>query len=161
MDDAPEQPDISDVQHLLDRRGPKTEKARIEEIVWSSRFRIHHRVADHYRNGHVLLTGDAAHVHSPAGGQGMNTGIQDAIMLGHVLTKVLSGQAEEGLLDTYEQRRRPVGLHVVALTDRMTHVATLRNRWSRLVRNTLLRLLSRIPIVERWFAGELAELRYN
>jgi 2-polyprenyl-6-methoxyphenol hydroxylase-like FAD-dependent oxidoreductase len=161
MNDAPEHPDISDVQRLLDTRGPQTEKARIEEIVWSSRFRIHHRVAEHYRNGHVLLTGDAAHVHSPAGGQGMNTGIQDAVMLGHVLAKVLSGQVGEIELDTYEQRRRPVGLHVVTLTDRMTRVATLHNYWSRLVRNTLLRLLSRIPTIERWLAGELAELRYN
>jgi hypothetical protein len=64
-------------------------------------------------------------VHSPAGGQSMNTGIQDAITLGHVLAKVLSGQVAESWLDTYEHRRRPVGLHVVALTDRITRVATL------------------------------------
>ncbi len=100
LDDAPARPGITDVQHLLDTRGPQTERARIEEIVWSSRFRIHHRVADRYRNSRELLAGDAAHVHSPAGGQGMNTGIQDAIMLGEVLAKVLSGQAQESWLDT-------------------------------------------------------------
>jgi 2-polyprenyl-6-methoxyphenol hydroxylase-like FAD-dependent oxidoreductase len=161
LDDAPERPSITDVQRLLDTRGPQTERARIEEIVWSSRFRIHHRVADRYRNGRVLLAGDAAHVHSPAGGQGMNTGIQDAIMLGHVLAKVLSGQAPESWLDTYERRRRPVGQHVVALTDRMTRVATLRSRWARLIRNALLRLVGRIPAVQRRLAQELAELRYK
>ncbi len=161
MDNAPEQPSIKDMQHILDTRGPQTEKAYIEEMTWSSRFRIHHRVADHYRNGRVLLMGDAAHVHSPAGGQGMNTGIQDAVMLGHVLAKVISEQAEESWLDTYEQKRRPVGLHVVALTDRMTHVATMRNHWAQLVRNTLLRLLSHIPAIERRLGGELAELRYS
>ncbi len=161
MDNAPEHPSIMDVQHLLDTRGPQTERAHIEDIAWSSRFRIHHRVADRYRNGRVLLAGDAAHVHSPAGGQGMNTGIQDATMLGQVLAKVLSGQAAESWLDTYEQRRRPVGQHIVALTDRMTRVATLRNHWARLVRNTILHLVGRIPAVRRRLATELAELRYR
>lgn len=161
LDDAPEHPGINDVQHLLDTRGPKTERADIEEIAWSSRFRIHHRVADRYRNGRVLLAGDAAHVHSPAGGQGMNTGIQDAITLGQVLAKVLSGQEPESWLDTYEQRRRPVGQHVVALTDRMTRVATLQNRWARLIRNTMVLLVGRIPAVQRRIARELAELRYR
>jgi 2-polyprenyl-6-methoxyphenol hydroxylase-like FAD-dependent oxidoreductase len=118
-------------------------------------------VADRYRNGRVLLAGDAAHVHSPAGGQGMNTGIQDAIMLGQVLAKVLSWQAPESWLDTYERRRRPVGQHVVALTDRMTRVATLRSRWARLIRNRILRLVGSIPAVQRRFAQELAELRYR
>jgi len=161
MDNAPEHPGMTDVQRLLDTRGPQTVRARIEEIAWSSRFRIHHRVADHYRNGRVLLAGDAAHVHSPAGGQGMNTGIQDAIMLGQVLAKVLSGQAAESWLDTYEQKRRPVGQHIVALTDRMTRVATLRSHWARSLRNTVLRAAGRIPAARRRFAEEMAELRYH
>jgi 2-polyprenyl-6-methoxyphenol hydroxylase-like FAD-dependent oxidoreductase len=161
LDDAPEHPGMADVQRLLDTRGPQIEQARVEEIVWSSRFRVHHRVADRYRNGRVLLAGDSAHVHSPAGGQGMNTGIQDAITLGHVLAKVLSGQAEESWLDTYEHSRRPVGLHVVALTDRMTRVATLRYHWARSLRNTILRVVGRIPAVRRRLAVELAELRYR
>ncbi len=161
LDEAPERPGIADMQRLLDTRGPKIEQARVEEIVWSSRFRVHHRVADRYRNGRVLLAGDSAHVHSPAGGQGMNTGIQDAITLGHVLAKVLSGQAAEGWLDTYEHRRRPVGLHVVALTDRITRVATLRYRWARSLRNAILRVVGRIPAVQRWLAQELSELRYR
>lgn len=64
VDEAPEHPDIADVQHLLDERGPVSAAARVEEIVWSSRFRVHHRMADRYRAGRILIAGDAAHVHS-------------------------------------------------------------------------------------------------
>jgi len=161
MDDAPERPSIGDVQRLLDARGPVTEAARVEEIIWSSRFRIHHRVADRYRAGRILLAGDAAHVHSPAGGQGMNTGIQDAIELGYALAAVLAGHASEDRLDEYERRRRPVAQHVVAFTDRMTRAATLRSRWARSLRNAIIRLLGKIPVVQRELAMELAELRYR
>src|SRR5262249_48892598 len=89
MDNAPEHPQLEDVQRLLDARGPVTGAARIEEIAWSTRFHVHHRLADRYRAGRVLLAGDAAHVHSPAGGQGMNTGIRDAVALGHALAAVV------------------------------------------------------------------------
>ena len=147
------------VQHLLDARGPVTGAARVHEIVWSSRFRVHHRLADRYRAQRILLAGDAAHVHSPAGGQGMNTGIQDAVALGHTLTAVLGGQAHESQLDEYERARRPVADRVVALTDRMTWMATLRTRRSRAIRNAMIRMIGRIPAVRRWLATELAGLR--
>jgi 2-polyprenyl-6-methoxyphenol hydroxylase-like FAD-dependent oxidoreductase len=159
VDDAPEQPDIDDVQLLLDTRGPATGRVSVHEIVWSSRFRVHHRLANRYRAGRILLAGDAAHVHSPAGGQGMNTGIQDAVMLGHTLTAVLSGRADEGALEEYERRRRPVAARVLAFTDRMTRMATLRNPRSRAVRNTAIRVIGRIPAVRRWLTTELAGLR--
>jgi len=87
------------VQRLLDERGPVTEAARVDELLWSSRFRVQHRVANRYRAARILLAGDAAHVHSPAGGQGMNTGIQDAVALGHALAEVLAGKAAESRLD--------------------------------------------------------------
>jgi len=161
VDDAPERPSTADVRRLLDTRGPVTEAARMEEIVWSSRFRIHHRVADRYRAGRILLAGDAAHVHSPAGGQGMNTGIQDAIELGHALAAVLAGHTAEDRLDEYERRRRPVAQHVVAITDRMTRAAMLRSRWARWLRNVVIRLLGGIPVVRRELAMELAGLRYR
>jgi len=159
VDDAPEQPGIADVQHLLDTRGPATGAARIHEIIWSSRFRVHHRLADCYRAGRILLAGDAAHVHSPAGGQGMNTGIQDAVALGHALAAVLSGRADERALDQYERLRRPVAARVVAFTDRMTRMATLRNSRSRALRNAAIKVISRIPAVRRWLTTELAGLR--
>ncbi len=82
MDEAPETPSLADIQKLLDERGPQASRARIKHVVWSSRFRVHHRLASSYRDGRILLMGDAAHVHSPAGGQGMNTGLVDAVVLG-------------------------------------------------------------------------------
>lgn len=159
MDDAPEHPGIADVQHLLDTRGPMAGAARVDEIVWSSRFRVHHRVVDRYRAGRILLAGDAAHVHSPAGGQGMNTGIQDAVALGHLLAAVVSGRADESRLDQYERTRRPVAGRVVAFTDRLTRMATLRTPRARAVRNTVISVIGRFPAARRWLATELAELR--
>ena len=158
LDDAPEQPTAADVQELLDTRGPSSAPARVGEVVWSSRFRVHHRVADAFRRGPVFLAGDAAHVHSPAGGQGMNTGIQDAVALGGVLAAVFSGGAGEETLDGYERSRRPVAAGVVAMTDRMTRAATARNPFVRAVRNTALRVAGRIPKVRRSLAMNLSEL---
>ncbi|HXV12953.1 MAG TPA: FAD-dependent monooxygenase [Candidatus Krumholzibacteria bacterium] len=161
MDDAPEHPNLADVQRLLDTRGPTTGTTRVDEIVWGSRFRVHHRVADRYRAGRILLAGDAAHVHSPAGGQGMNTGIQDAVALAHALAEVLRERASESRLDEYERTRRPVAKHVVALTDRATRMATLRSRRARALRNAAIGVMGRIPAVRRRIATELAELRYR
>ena len=159
MNDAPEHPGVADVQRLLDTRGPETGAARVHEIVWGSRFRVHHRIAERYRSGRVLVAGDAAHVHSPAGGQGMNTGIQDAVALGHALSAVLGGSGDESQLDEYERTRRPIAERVVAFTDQMTRMATVRTRRGRAVRNTAIALVSRIPGVRRWLATELAGLR--
>lgn len=159
VDDAPEQPDIADVQQLLDARGPSRGATRVHEIVWSSRFRVHHRLADRYRAGRILLMGDAAHVHSPAGGQGMNTGIQDAVALGHALIAVCGGRGDERALDDYERLRRPVAARVVAFTDRMTRMATLRNSRARTVRNAAIKVMSRVPAFRRWLTTELSGLR--
>lgn len=152
--DAPAEPDLSFVQALLDARAPG--QATVTALAWSSRFRIHHRVADHYRAGRLLLAGDAAHVHSPAGGQGMNTSIQD----GYALGRALASGAPDGL-DAYEATRRPVALRVVALTDRMTRIATTRNPALRALRNILLPVLARVPALRKRLATELAELDYR
>jgi 2-polyprenyl-6-methoxyphenol hydroxylase-like FAD-dependent oxidoreductase len=152
--EAPEHPTLADVQAILDARRPG---AKVHEVLWSSRFRVHHRVADRYRAGRIFLAGDAAHVHSPAGGQGMNTGIQDAAALGRIVVRVVKGE-DAGLLDTYETTRRPVALGVVAFTDRVTRMATLRARPARLVRNTVIGLATRIPAVRRRIAYTIAEL---
>jgi 2-polyprenyl-6-methoxyphenol hydroxylase-like FAD-dependent oxidoreductase len=145
VDDAPEHPSIADVQRLLETRGPSGGVSRVRQLAWSTRFRVHHRLADRYRAGRVLLAGDAAHVHSPAGGQGMNTGIQDAVVLGHALSAVLRGSGDEKTLDEYERTRRPIANRVVSLTDRMTRMATLRSRPSRALRNGFLEVAGRIP----------------
>jgi 2-polyprenyl-6-methoxyphenol hydroxylase and related FAD-dependent oxidoreductases len=107
VEQAPEQPGITDIQNLLDKRGPTRGITKILQVHWSSRFRLHHRVADNYRRGRFLLVGDAAHVHSPAGGQGMNTGLVDACVLGRLLARVISGHADDGELHRYETLRRP------------------------------------------------------
>ncbi|NKQ26434.1 FAD-dependent monooxygenase [Streptomyces galbus] len=88
----------------------------VTEVGWSSDFRPRAALADRFRSGRVLLAGDAAHVHSPAGGQGLNTSVQDAYNLGWKLAAVLTGAAPEALLDTYEEERRPVAAHILALS---------------------------------------------
>ncbi|MEU9048299.1 MULTISPECIES: FAD-dependent oxidoreductase [unclassified Kitasatospora] len=94
----------------------------IRDVAWLSLYRINVVLADHYRNGRILLAGDAAHIHSPAGGQGMNTGIQDAYNLGWKLAALLDG-ADPALLDTYEHERRPVARNV--LDDSTTRLANV------------------------------------
>ncbi|MFI9406130.1 FAD-dependent monooxygenase [Nocardia sp. NPDC052316] len=159
LDDAPEHPTRDDIQTVLDTRGPGGD-IKVREVLWSSRFRVHHRVAAHYRAGRILLAGDAAHVHSPAGGQGMNTGIQDAATLGPLLTRVLAGEPDT-LLDTYETTRRPIALGVVAFTDRMTRMATLHPRPARALRNLAISTLTRIPAFRTALAHRLAELPHR
>ncbi|MBT1675689.1 FAD-dependent oxidoreductase [Curtobacterium aurantiacum] len=153
---AEKRPGLPEVQALLDARGPGA--TRLRELVWSSRFQVQHRVAARYRWGTAFLAGDAAHVHSPAGGQGMNTGIQDAVDLATTIAEVLGG-ADPATLDGYEQRRRPVAQEVVRFTDRMTRVANLRSPVARRVRNTLLSTVLRTPSVQLRVAQRLAELR--
>jgi 2-polyprenyl-6-methoxyphenol hydroxylase-like FAD-dependent oxidoreductase len=159
VDEAPQRPDRPYVQRLLDTRGPEASRAVVTEVIWSSRFRVHHRVADRYRAGRVLLAGDAAHVHSPAGGQGMNTGIIDAVALAETLAAVLDG-APVDTLDRYGAVRRPVALHVIALADRLTRLATV-PWWARRARNLVLRSAGRMPAVRRRLALQLSGLVYR
>ena len=159
VDEAPEHPLLADVQRLVDMRGPSSGSSRVDEVLWSSRFRVHHRVADTFRSGRVLLAGDAAHVHSPAGGQGMNTGIQDAVALGEALSAVVGGRGAENVLDEYVRTRRPVAQRVVALADRLTRLATVKAQPMQSIRNIALRALDHLPVFRRKLAMELAELR--
>ncbi|WP_433756651.1 FAD-dependent monooxygenase [Nocardia sp. CA-135398] len=158
VDEAPPEPDHDHVQNLLTARGPQADPAIVREIVWSSRFRVHHRLAEHYRTGRIFLAGDAAHVHSPAGGQGMNTGLQDALNLAAKLAAVIREGAPDATLDAYETERRPVAEEVVAFTDTMTRIATVSSAPLRGVRNTALRALDWIPAVHRKMAMNLSEL---
>ncbi|MDT5266858.1 MAG: hypothetical protein QOI90_3484 [Mycobacterium sp.] len=159
VDDAPEVPSAEFVQQILDDRGYGVGRMTVTDVLWGSRFRIHHRVADTYRSGRILLAGDAAHVHSPAGGQGMNLGIQDAVALADALTQVLGG-APDAVLDDYAAARRPIAQQVIALTDRLTRLATL-PRVLRPVRNVAMGLAGRIPAVRRALAWRLSGLVYR
>ncbi|MBJ7438116.1 MAG: FAD-dependent monooxygenase [Sphingopyxis sp.] len=157
LDDAPEKPTIADIQRLLDARGP-TVRSLVTDIGWASRFRVHHRLADRYRAGPFMLMGDAAHVHSPAGGQGMNVGLVDAIVLGRALTRVVQGGESDRLLDAFAEIRRPAAEKVLALASRLTRAATLRSPVGRQVRNLLLRLINRVPPLKRRLALGLSGL---
>ncbi len=158
LDNAPEQPGIADIQALLDARGPTTGDNRIEKIAWSSRFRVHHRVAKSYREGPFLLMGDAAHVHSPAGGQGMNTGIVDAVVLGRLLANVVKGKRPESDLASYEQMRRPAATKVVEMAGMLTSMATLRSAPKRKLRNAILSLINLLPPAKRRLQMNLSGL---
>jgi hypothetical protein len=112
------EPTLADVQALYDRTVGVP--ARCHDLVWSSRFRINSRHMTTLRSGRVFFGGDAAHVHSPAGGQGMNAGIQDMINLSWKLAMVLRGRARPELLDTYGSDRLPVIRQLVTMTERAT-----------------------------------------
>jgi len=158
VDDAPDQPNAAYVQALLDERGPKRARATVNELLWGSRFRVHHRLADVYRAGRVLLAGDAAHVHSPAGGQGMNVGILDAARLSEALIEALAGNMPA--LDAYGAERQPVARQVVALADRLTRLATVRPAL-RGLRNLVLSTLARLPRFRNQLAWRLSGLVYR
>jgi 2-polyprenyl-6-methoxyphenol hydroxylase-like FAD-dependent oxidoreductase len=157
VDEAPEVPSLEFMQAVLDARGPTTNPGRLHDVAWSSRFHIHHRVAQTPRKGRVLLCGDAAHVHSPAGGQGMNTGIQDSVSLAEALTSTLR-DGDEARLDAWAAQRHKVASDVVTLTDRMTRVATMKSPTGQALRNIAVAFAGHLPPVRAAVARTLAEL---
>ncbi len=158
--DAPALPTAEDLQHILDRRTPTSPPARISRLLWSSRFRVHHRLAASFRKGRILLAGDAAHVHSPAGGQGMNTGIQDAIDLAATLHQIIPRTDAEAdpLLDAWAERRHRIAKSVVSFTDRTTRLGTTGNPALQTLRNTALQIAGHLPFVQHTMAQKLSEL---
>jgi hypothetical protein len=116
------------------------------ESRWFATYRVHHRVAAAFRDGPVLLAGDAAHVHSPVGGQGMNTGLQDAHNLAFKLADVLQGRAGDDWLDRYEAERRPVARTLVATTDRLFGFITSQRLTLRTLRRLIVPLLAPVGV---------------
>jgi hypothetical protein len=133
----------------------------VRDVGWLSRFHCDERQVAQYRYGRVFLAGDAAHVHSPMGGQGMNTGIQDAANLAWKLDAVLGGAADD-VLDTYQSERHPIGKRVLVQSGLMARGVTLRPRIARGLRNLLAPRLLRVPRVRDAVAGTFAgtALRY-
>ena len=121
----------------------------VQEALWTSTFRFHRRLADTYRTGRVLLAGDAAHIHSPFGGQGLNTGIGDAENLAWKLALVCTGRAAPDLLDTYEAERRPIAEDVLASTSGLTRLVMGGSTAARLVRDHVLVPLMNHRAVQR------------
>jgi len=149
-------PTLAQVQAIIDRRGPGGMVA--SNPVWLAGFRINGRKVARYRWGRVFLAGDAAHVHSPAGAQGMNTGMQDAFNLAWKLALVLHGACGEALLDSFNQERNQVGEMVLNNATRMTAVGTLRNPLARALRDRVARfMLARAP-VQRGMARAMTEV---
>ena len=153
--DTPE-PTLAQVQSLIDSRGPKG--LRAHDPVWLSHFRINERKIKDYRHGRIFLAGDAAHVHSPAGGQGMNTGMQDVFNLAWKLALVHSGKAAPTLLDSYSLERSAIGDHVLRSTGRMTRIALLHNPLLRELRDLAAAGLSRLPAIQQRLVDQLTEL---
>jgi FAD binding domain len=117
-------------------------KLKIAKVNWFSTYRVHHRVANSFAKGRAYLLGDAAHIHSPVGGQGMNTGIGDAINLAWKLAAVLNRSAPDRLLDTYERERIGFARRLVATTDRAFSLLTSTSLVARLVRTRLVPLIA-------------------
>ncbi|GAA1133951.1 monooxygenase [Streptomyces javensis] len=125
---------------------------------WLSRFGNAARQAARYRDGRVLLAGDAAHMHMPMGGQGLNVGLQDAFNLGWKLAAVCQGRAPDGLLDTYHAERHPVGAALLENTQAQTVLGATHTPDAQALRSVFGRLLATHPAVNRQFAGELSAL---
>ncbi|MFN4125264.1 FAD-dependent oxidoreductase [Pannonibacter indicus] len=155
--DAPSHPSVADVQRVIDARGPRS-GARVREVLWGSRFQVHHKLSDRFHAGPVLLVGDAAHVHSPAGGQGMNLGLRDAVALSHALAEALR-TGSEAPLAAYAAERRAAAAEVLGMTDRLTRVATMSGRARRWLRNRLIAAASLVPAIRRRAALRLAGFR--
>jgi 2-polyprenyl-6-methoxyphenol hydroxylase-like FAD-dependent oxidoreductase len=132
--------------------------AVVDDAVWTSSFHLHRRVVDHVRVGRCFVAGDAAHLHSPAGGQGMNTGIQDAFNLAWKLALVLRGRAPDALLDSYEAERRPVALGVLKGSEALTRMVTLRDPLARDLRDVFLSLVTEIGFARRRLSLGASEL---
>ncbi len=130
---------------------------RVRQVNWFSTYRVHHRVADHFRQGRVFLAGDAGHVHSPAGGQGMNTGIGDAVNLAWKLAAVLRGTADVGVLDSYGAERIPFARSLVATTDRIFEAVVGKGLFARLVRTVFAPYI--LPFLLRFAAVRRAQFR--
>jgi 3-(3-hydroxy-phenyl)propionate hydroxylase len=145
------------LQRIADEQGPGG--VRLVDPVWESVFRVHRRNADDFQRGRVFLAGDAAHVHSPAGGQGLNTGMQDAQNLCWKLAAVIGGQAGPELLGTYGPEREEVARQVVRDTDVQTRGWMLQHPLQTAARDAAFRLLE--PVMERGYLPVMAGYRYR
>lgn len=153
------EPVLDDFQQLINVRGPGNTK--LSNPRWLAWFRIHRRAVKTYRTGRIFLAGDAAHIHSPAGGQGMNTGIQDAYNLSWKLALVESQAASAALLDTYQEERHPVAQEVLKGTDMLTKAMTTHNPIIQNVRNAVMPMILGQEVMQKRLAKSMSEIGVN
>ncbi|AHI01979.1 FAD-dependent monooxygenase [Kutzneria albida] len=161
MADLPGSEEVTDVLAELQRVLPVRTGltgVRLDRAEWTSTFRIQRRLASTYRRGRVLLAGDAAHIHSPFGGQGMNTGMGDAENLGWKLSLVQRGLAGESLLDTYQAERRPVAEGVLSTTTAATELLLATDPVRRLLRDHAVLPLMNLPAVQNRIVRQASQL---
>jgi 2-polyprenyl-6-methoxyphenol hydroxylase-like FAD-dependent oxidoreductase len=150
-----------------DVRGRAVEhlKLNVSKVNWFSTYQVHHRVASRFREGRTFLLGDAAHIHSPVGGQGMNTGIGDAVNLAWKLAAVLKGDSAGSLLDSYEMERIAFARRLVATTDRVFTIVTKRGPIAQFVRTKLAPVLApvlfQVPLLRRFFFRTASQIGVN
>jgi 2-polyprenyl-6-methoxyphenol hydroxylase-like FAD-dependent oxidoreductase len=149
-------PSLDLVQKVLEERGPGGMAALA--LNWSSYFRIHHRQVAHLRVGRMFVAGDAAHIHSPFGGQGMNTGLQDVWNLVWKVDLAVRGLGNETLLDSYTAERRPVIKSVIETTDLLTKVMGTPNKFAQGLRDAFIPMVSRLAPFQHAFVQKLSEL---
>jgi len=153
---AGDAPSLELVRDILTQRAPSAIEAHT--LHWSSYFRIHHRQVAQLREGRMFIAGDAAHIHSPFGGQGMNTGLHDVWNLVWKLDLFLKGHGNQELLDSYSSERRPVIKNVIETTDRLTKVMGTPSKLAQALRNTVIPMVSRLAPFQHAFVQRLSEL---
>jgi 2-polyprenyl-6-methoxyphenol hydroxylase-like FAD-dependent oxidoreductase len=154
---APPTPTLADVQAVVDERGPAG--IQLSDPIWLANFRINERKVADYRRGLVLLAGDAAHIHSPAGGQGMNTGMQDSFNLAWKLAFIQQGKGlAEPLLQSYSLERSGVGDQVLQNAERFTHLATLQGSAQQWIRNHVAPIVGSFTFVRDAIRNQWSEL---
>lgn len=149
-------PTLQDIEQAFRQRC--AENATLSDPIWITQFGIHHRQIQQYRYGRIFFAGDAAHIHSPMGGQGLNTGIQDIYNLIWKLTLVQKGLAQDNLLDSYHKERYPIGKEVLKKTHLMTKLITITNPFLIHLRNIFLHFMSSLNSVRRYITRDMAEL---
>jgi 2-polyprenyl-6-methoxyphenol hydroxylase-like FAD-dependent oxidoreductase len=149
-------PSLGLVRKVLARRAPSGIEARA--MHWSSYFRIHHRLAARLREDRIFIAGDAAHIHSPFGGQGMNTGLHDVWNLAWKIDLFLHGYGNEQLLDSYGAERLPVIRNVIETTDLLTKAMGTPNKLAQALRDTVIPMVSRLAPFQHAFVQRLSEL---
>jgi 2-polyprenyl-6-methoxyphenol hydroxylase-like FAD-dependent oxidoreductase len=149
-------PSLDLVRRILAERAPSGLEARA--LHWSSYFRIHHRQVAHLRVGRFFIAGDAAHIHSPFGGQGMNTGLHDVWNLVWKLDLVLRGHGNEQLLESYSAERRPVIKNVIETTHFLTRALGTPSKLAQTLRDAVIPMVSRLAPFQHAFVQRLSEL---